>query len=140
MKYLLFVVMLLLASCGSKVSEPDLYYKAEFDIALVDEVSTYFKTLAGKRDFEVFEKDRREMKAITQGREAFYISYYAGDKDVPVLWVTNAGAGTVIDLAFHANEGHPLYEVEKLSGLVLKDLKRIFGIDMVTAQAEKSSR
>lgn len=134
MKYLFFSVAILLASCSSELHEPDFYYKAEFDVGLVDQVDTYFKELANTKSIEVFEKDRREMKAISQGKDAFYISYYVSDKETPVLWVTNAGSGNVLDLGLLSNEGYPLSETEKLAVLVVSDLKKKFGINMVAVE------
>lgn len=130
MKYLFFVAVLFLASCSSEVHEPDFYYKAEFDVGLVDEVDAYFKALANKKNIEIFEKDRREMKAISKGKDAFYISYYVGNQKLPVLWVTNAGAGAVLDLGLLSNEDYPLSKAEQLAVLVVSDLKRMFGINL----------
>ena len=134
MKYLFFAVAILLASCSSEIHEPDFYYKAKFDVGLVDQVDTYFKELANTKSIEIFEKDRREMKAISQGKDAFYISYYVSDKETPVLWVTNAGSGNVLDLGLLSNEGYPLSETEKLAALVVSDLKKMFGINMVAVE------
>lgn len=135
MKYILFSLALMLTSCSSEYHEPDFHFRADFNVDSVNQVEGYFKDLAVKESLQVFEKSRREMRAITQGRDAFYLSYYVEGYELPVLWVTNSGAGVVLDLGLLSNEAYPLAKTEMLANRIVVDLKEKFGIEMVATQA-----
>ncbi len=138
MKKLLVFIALFLISCSSEYHKPDFLFKADFNIELVDPVDRYIKDLADEHGLRIFEKSRREMKGITQGRDAFFLAFYVKDQRMPVLTITNAGFGTSLSMDLHSNEDYPIEKTERLANQVLKDLKERFGIVMVPANIDGS--
>ncbi len=120
-----------LFSCGgSTYQEPDYYFEGKFDPSLVSSLDMYMKRLAEDRNFRVFEKDRTQMKTLTQDKDALYISFYKNNKDKPILWVSNVGTGTVLTLGLLSNESFSLQEVKALAEAVTKYLKTEMNIKM----------
>lgn len=130
-KLALFLSMLFLFSCGgSSYEKPDFYFEGTFKPSLTDDLEAYMKELAGDRSFRIFEKDRGQMKELTQGEDAVYISLYKGAGDKPVLWVSNVGAGTVLTLGLLSNDSFSLADTKNLSDEILLYLKKEMGIQM----------
>lgn len=136
----LFLSMLFLVSCGgSSYEKPDFYFEGAFKPSLVDDLEAYVKELAGDKNFRVFEKDRDQMKVLTQGEDALYMSLYKGSGDKPVLWVSNVGTGMVLTLGLLSNDSFSLADTKKLSDEVILYLKKEMDVEMsaVSPNAEK---
>ena len=71
---------------------------------LGDQATEVATKLAVSYGANVFEKDRDNMRFLTDGQEAFFVAYYFEDRNAPVMWITNVGAGDRLTLA--ATSGH----------------------------------
>lgn len=140
-KLVLCLSALFLFSCSgsSSYEKPDFYFEGAFKASLVDDLEAYVKELAGDKSFRVFEKDRDQMKVLTQGKDALYISLYKGVGDKPVLWISNVGTGTVLTLGLLSNDSFSLSDTKKLSDEVVLYLKKEMDVEMnaVSPNAEK---
>ncbi len=111
-------------------------FESKFDSKYIDDIDLYVKNLAKDKGYRVFEKKRSEMSIITNGREAFYISYYIGDIG-PVFVITNAGFGSYINVDVYVDEGFDYNEAKKLSDRVKRDLMTIFNIELRVKAQDK---
>ena len=126
---LIVLLSCFLFACSSEYYAPAFIFKSKFNTKHVDDIDAYAKKLAKNTGYRVFEKSRSEMSAITNGSEAFYISYYIGDVG-PIFVVTNAGVGNYISVHVYVDEGFDHKEAQKLSDRVKKDFKNLFDIEL----------
>lgn len=129
LRFLTVTMMLLtLSSCGeAEYTPPYLHYRADFDTAKVDEAEMTIKEIAKKWNLRVYEKDRDQMKFLTQGKEAFFIALYR-DED-PVLSLTNSGVGNVISVMAVDYGNMPVSDLERLTKEVIKVLEERLNIE-----------
>lgn len=132
-KILLLITVFFVFSCdhGSSYEAPQFYFEGKFSPSLVDNLDSYLKNLSRERGFRVFEKDRREMKVLTQGQDAFYISLYKESSDKPVLWISNVGVGTVLSLGLFSRENFSPIESKKLADELVFYLKEEMNVQML---------
>jgi len=102
-------------------------YKAKFDVSKVDDVENTMVVIAKRWNLEPFQKDREQMKFLTQNKEAFFIAFYF-DGD-PVLVVTNVGVGEVLTLSATDYKKMPISDLKKLIVEVIDALKDQFNIE-----------
>ena len=134
MKKILIFLLLLLAGCDSEHHSPTFLYNAQFDVKKVSSVERYSKDLANARGYRLFEKSKEEMKAITGGRDAFFIAYYNGG-ELPILSISNAGPGIVLSLMISTNDNFNIDEATELASIFKKDLKEMLDIDLQPKQS-----
>ena len=88
---------LTLMSCSPSRSAVYAQYEATLTEAeIIEKIEITLKTTAKKHGFHYFEKDRREISAITQDRPAFFIALYHNDD--PFFTITNAGVGFIVTI------------------------------------------
>lgn len=107
---------------------PIFQYRAPFDTTKVDKVEEVVRRIAEDAGFSLFEKDRAVMKHITFGKDAFFIGFYL-DED-PVLFISNAGAGEIIDLSIMDFGVMSVEELENLASRVRQELKQKLEINL----------
>lgn len=137
-KIFLFAVLLIgVSSCSSEYIEPRFFYRGDFSPSLVDGVENYMKKIAKQKGYRVFEKDRDQMRTLTQGQDAFFMSYYLEEK--AILSIMNVGAGTVLTLSLNDYEIISIDELEQLATEVRDGLNKEFGIKLATANPNPKS-
>lgn len=132
--YRLFFILLsifCLSACGQDDVKPVYFYKAPFDPVMVDAVAEVMKDISESRQFKLFEKDREQMKFLTDGKNAFFTAFYL--KGEPILAVTNVGVGEVLTLSLHDYGELPLDDLEGLAQEVRDTLKNRFNIELQVA-------
>jgi hypothetical protein len=135
MKVLIFLLSFFLLSCSSEHHPPTFLFESEFDSNYVDALDEYAKNLAKEKGFRVYEKSRSEMKAITNGTEAFYVSFYIGEVG-PIFVITNAGFGSYINVDIYVDKGFDYSTALKLSERVNADLNELFNIKLKEKKIE----
>ena len=120
-----------LSACAQDDVKPVYFYKASFDPVMVDAVAEVMKDISENRQFKLFEKDREEMKFLTEGKNSFFTAFYLKGK--PILVLTNVGVGEVLTLSLHDNSKLPLDALEGLAQEVRNTLKNRFNIELQVA-------
>ena len=126
--FLLILLSFFLAGCNAKGKEPTFFYRAAFDPLMINDVEVYIRAVGKKWDLEIFEKDRDQMKFITQNQEAFYIAFYYNDN--AILHISNAGFGVGIVLSLFDDGEMPLSDLKKLDEEIRAGLKENFGVKL----------
>ena len=80
---------------------------------------------------EILEKDRGNMEFITQGKSAIFFAFYF--ENIPVLIVTNAGAG---DILVVSATGYGDISLNDLADLVQDVLRELSELGLEFRQAE----
>ena len=120
-----------LSACAQEDVKPVYFYKASFDPVMVDAVTEAMKDISENRQFKLFEKDREQMKFLTEGKNAFFTAFYL--KGEPILAITNVGVGEVITLSLHDYGELSLDALEGLAQEVRDTLKNRFNIELQVA-------
>ena len=120
-----------LSACGQDDVKPMYFYKASFDPVMVDAVADVMEEISENRQFKLFEKDREQMKFLTEGKNAFFTAFYL--KGEPILAITNVGVGEVLTLSLHDYGELPLDVLEGLAQEVRNTLKNRFNIELQVA-------
>ena len=107
------------------------FYKASFDPVMVDAVADVMEEISENRQFKLFEKDREQMKFLTEGKNAFFTAFYL--KGEPILAITNVGVGEVLTLSLHDYGELPWMCWEGLAQEVRNTLKNRFNIELQVA-------
>jgi hypothetical protein len=94
------------------------------DFVAIDQIEARMRNVAERWSLQVYEKDRDEMAALTQGKPAFYFELYLSASQ-PILWVTNAGAGEVIALVAIRYEEDVLDDLDRLIMDVRQELANL---------------
>ena len=128
----LLITAPVVAACGEEHVEPAFFYKAQFDPSMVAEVESFVRDISVKWQLELFEKDREQMKFLTQYREAFFISLYF-ECDA-ILAIMNVGVGNVLTLSLHDYGNLPVEQLERLANEVRSGLRAQLNIDLVAAE------
>ena len=95
---------------------------------MINDVEVYIRAVGKKWDLEIFEKDRDQMKFITQNQEAFYIAFYYNDN--AILHISNAGFGVGIVLSLFDDGEMPLSDLKKLDEEIRAGLNENFGVKL----------
>ncbi len=128
----LTLAFLLIFSCGQhNYEEPDFYFQGEFDSSLVNVLDKYIKELATEQGFLIYEKKHSQMETLTNGNDAFYISFYEKDSDALVLYITNVGVGTELTLGLYATNNISLKRAKELSATITNYLKTELNVEMI---------
>jgi len=122
-KIVLFLNLILICSCNSQYLEPDLYFEGKFDPKNVNTLEKFIKQLAKDKGFQIFEKDRNQMSFLSQGKEAFYISYYIHEDIGPVMWISNVGAPNILVLGFNSFSDFSRENAKELAIVIINYLK-----------------
>ena len=127
------LAVLFLVSCEGESTSPTYQYRTAFDPAMVDGVEEFMKDVAKRWELRLFEDNRKGMKFLTQGQEAFYIALFLklDPKNNWILSMTNGGAGTILILHLYEHEDMPLAELQRLDEEVRFGLKEKFGIELL---------
>lgn len=118
-------------ACGKDDVRPAFFYKASFDPVMVDAVAKAMEDISESHQFKLFEKDREQMKFLTDGENAFFTAFYL--KGEPILAITNVGVGGVLTLSLHDYSDLSLDELEGLAQEVRDTLKNRFSIELQVA-------
>ncbi|MDP1932169.1 MAG: hypothetical protein Q8L60_12005 [Gammaproteobacteria bacterium] len=124
------LAVLVVSACeeSSGVS-PTYSYRAEFNPADVDAVVQFVRSVAERRNIRVYEKDRRQMSFLTQGKEAFFIAFYYNDN--AVLDISNVGVGEIITLGVFDHQEYSAQALYDVSEEITTGLNQQFGIQFV---------
>ena len=127
------LTVLFVVSCDGELTKPTYQYRAPFNPAMVEDVEIFMRDVAKRWKLRLFEKDRKEMKVISLGKEAFLIALFlkSDPEDDWILDISNAGAGTILTLGLYEHEDMPLSELQRLDNEVRTGLKEKFGIELV---------
>jgi hypothetical protein len=123
----ILIMSLFMSSCEAEYTPPYLHYRADFDIAKVDETEAVVKEIAKKWNLRVYEKNREEMKLHTQGKEAFFIALYFNED--AVLFVHNSGVGEVLSVMAVDHGKMPISDLGKLTAEVIGALKERLNLE-----------
>lgn len=134
MRKILLVLLCIfcLNACTAEYIKPMFFYRSPFDPSMVTDVESYMRKASKNWNFELFEKDKKEMKAVTDGQEAFYLAFY--HKDKAILDISNVGVGVVLTLALFDHGDMPIAELERLANEVRSGLKSKFGIQLIAEE------
>ena len=111
-------------------------YQAKFNPELVNEVEKYLANYADSHGYDLFQKDRNQMKMVTQGVDALFIAYYKNDEII--VSITNAGIGDVLSLDTVSNSELSNNELSKLANDIAKLLRDKLNINLIEGAAIKS--
>ena len=127
------LAVFLVVSREGENAKPTYHYRASFDPAMVGGVEKFMRGVAKSWELRLFEKDRKETKVISLGKEAFFVALFlTSDPDRNwVLDLSNAGAGTILTLGLYEHEDMPLSELQRLDSEVRTGLKERFGIELM---------
>lgn len=117
-----------LSSCESENIDPYLSYKADFSPTLVGAVENFTKEIAEKYGLRVFEKPRRNMRVLSNGKEAFFIALYDGD--IPIVIITSVGVSNILHLSFFDDGQFTKPQLDALANDINNGLKEKFSIIM----------
>jgi hypothetical protein len=78
--------------------------------------------------FELFEKDRDEMKLLSLNEPAFFIAFYSEGESV--LVITNAGYAPLLTLSLMESQEMPVERLEALANEVRNGLQERFNIQL----------
>lgn len=130
LRVVIFILVMSLLACGAGYKEPHALYNAPFDPQQIDGVVEFIYEIADKWNLELEEKDRGQMKYLTQGQEAFRI-YLVLEGDMVIL-IGNAGFGTTLSLMV-MDYGHmPVEELDRLTNEIKSELERRFALEFCT--------
>jgi hypothetical protein len=101
---LLFLAVLMVSCTSEDKHYPERIYKGEFDPAQVNRLEGFIKKTAQKNKLDIFEKDRKQMRYLTNDVDAFYISLHRDGNKAAVFWISNVGTGTKLTLGVHADK------------------------------------
>ncbi len=107
----IFILLLITGRFGNK--EPIFLYRSSFNPSTVNEVEAYMRQVALKWEFELYEKNKKEIEFVTDGQESFFIAFYY--KGEYILDVSNVGVGTALTLAVFDYGVMSLSQLEKLT-------------------------
>ncbi len=125
---------LIIASCDQSYTQPHLLYRAPFDPQHIEKMEALIHEIANEWGLRVYEKDREEMKFLTNGQEAFFIALYVEDDQAdnfPVASVNNVGTGTVITLMITNRGEIELEELNRLAEEIVAKSRARYGIEFV---------
>lgn len=120
--------ILLLNACDSEHVAPTFIFEAPFNPNMVDEVEVYIKEVADKNGLRVFEKGRDQMRALSKGKEAFFIAFYY-DND-PILSISSVGVPDLIRLSLYDFGKITLPDLEALAIEIKYGLKERYRINL----------
>ena len=94
--------LVFLCACTGRAIPPYLHLEAEFDTAKISAVENIVRNVARDWGLRVREKDKREMRFVSLGADAFFMSvYYENDT---IVHVTNAGGVGASTLRLFASD------------------------------------
>ncbi len=130
------IIHLLLAffllACDGDVVKPYASYEASLDEpSALKKVENRLRRVAVVWNMEILEKDRGNMEFITQGKSAIFFAFYF--ENIPVLIVTNAGAG---DILVVSATGYGDISLNDLADLVQDVLRELSELGLEFRQAE----
>jgi hypothetical protein len=130
MRTILAVLLFLTIGCSGKSLESDLEFKGDLAGSDVQLIEAYIRKLGSEMKFNIFEKDKRELSTITQGKPAFFIAFYLEGQKQPVMTITNAGVGSTLFMDFMSNKKFQADDIKALSERIVYDLDVRFGVEM----------
>jgi hypothetical protein len=87
--FICFIVLFGVFSCKAENVKSHMRLSANFDNSKIDQVDSIFEDVAAQYQLRVFKKDRKQMKYLSQDRDAFFTVLYF--KEGPVFTLTNIG-------------------------------------------------
>ncbi len=110
-------------ACNSGNVAPHMKYFAEFDNIKIELVDSIFHDIAKRNGLEVFEKERKKMRALSQNKNAFFTAlYFKGD---PVLILTNVGVAEKLVFTVTDYGEMPLPDLERVAAEIIKTIESI---------------
>ena len=126
-----------LSSCEAEHKPPYLLYTANFDVSTVNEAEAIVKKVAKKWDLRVYEKDREQMKFLTQGKDAFFIALYFNED--PIISIGNSGVGEILRVMAIDYGNVPVSDLEKITADFIKAFKDQLNIDRFKKSEESTA-
>lgn len=120
-------LLMLTTSCEAQHKPPYLMYRAQFEVANVDEAVILTRAIATKWGLSVRELDRDQMSFHTRGKPAFFTALMY--KDDPVVVVNNSGFGEVIMVIAVNFERMPTSDLEALTAEIIRKFQARFDMD-----------
>jgi hypothetical protein len=130
---ILTLVVVFLSSCGgSTYIEADYYFEGKFEPSLVNvnALEEQLNKIAKEQGYRLFEKNRNQMKKLTDDNEAFFIALYQKNNDKLILSITNVGVGSVLILDLYTNEDFTKQDAKSLSEKLIQYLQTELNVEM----------
>lgn len=119
------ILSLALGACTASNVAPYLVYTAQFNSRQIADAEDVMNIIGRKWKLKVFEKDKQTMRAISHGKDAFFIALHNDPKKVrPVVVLTNnpTSEGDTLSLYVMDFGELPVSELEKLANDVIEKL------------------
>lgn len=128
---ILMVSIIFCVSCGqSTFDEPELEYESAIEASDVPVLSEYFVELGSLKGLDVLQKDEREMRAVSKGKNAFFIALYDESLTRVILTATNAGTPEHLTVMYFSFPEYDMNYINLFADEVFRQLESDFGITL----------
>ena len=124
----LILLCVFCVGCNSESIGPHLKYSAQFDNSKISQIESVLDDVAVRNELEVFSKDHKKMRFLSEGNPAFFTALYLnGD---PIIIITNVGVADTLVLTITDYGKIPVAELELIAAEVILLLKSNINIKL----------